>query len=305
MNAIFENEAGSGTATVNEYIDSGGTDLCVEREDIQFYNVAPDRLRIEVTVHNRGYVASQPKLMLLEAAPLGAFVTWKPLQRLQVPVIAAGESQRVSTEVNLAAEDSPGENRTREDEAVAIRRFNQAISDVAGATQQLISARNLSAMDPSRTANRANKHWAGNINVLLDNKAVERHQAHGLRVHPGIENWALFNLGSRKGEEYIFTFDNTGAEWATKLFHLPNVRDEHMAVHEVQKGFEHLGQGIESGGLIVTSTGFTWMAAMVSPPEDSTEGKLNIDIRELSSGRNAIVEFQMMANAQGRGLYTF
>ena len=71
MNAIFENEAGSGTATVNEYIDSGGTDLCVEREDIQFYNVAPDRLRIEVTVHNRGMSPHNQNLCCSKRLPWG------------------------------------------------------------------------------------------------------------------------------------------------------------------------------------------------------------------------------------------
>ena len=31
-----------------------GVDLCVETEGIRFYNVGPDTLKIEVTVHNRG-----------------------------------------------------------------------------------------------------------------------------------------------------------------------------------------------------------------------------------------------------------
>ena len=47
------------------------------------------------------------------------------------------------------------------------------------------------------------------------------------------------------------------------------------------------------------------MAAMVSPPKGTVDGKLDIDIREIPSGRETTVEFQMMANASGKGLYTF
>ena len=81
-----------------------GAGLAVKREDICFYNVAADRLRIEVKVHNRSDTPSNPEPMLLQFAAFGAFVPWTPLQLLQVPRIRPGGSRLVSTEV-LVCED--------------------------------------------------------------------------------------------------------------------------------------------------------------------------------------------------------
>ena len=392
-----------------------GVDLCVETEGIRFYNVGPDTLKIEVTVHNRGYSASRPDTMLLEAAPLGAFVPWRPLQRLPVPVIAAGESLGVSTEVRLDEDDVELANGSREAE---VGRF-QAVLEQAGETiplkagdvarenkgaardgraspgwvlaflrrgnfeglsawdiaalisrsgirrgealqqvllsaleggadpallvlvreicrarqsgepwpasgedssmgglwaisrawrslrssmGQFLSGADLSAMDPSRAAGRGNRHWAGNINVHLCGKAVERHQANGLRIYPGLENWAIFNLGSRKGGEYLITFEGCGADWEPRVYHHPNARCEPAPAGLSR---ERRGEGIGSGDTLVTATGSAWMSAVVSPPGDATVGNLDIGILELSSGRETTVEFGLNANASGRGLIIF
>jgi len=102
MSMLLENEVSrSVAASVNENVERGGAGLCVEREDIEFHNVAPDRLRIEVTVHNRLDVASRPETMRLQFAAFGAFVPWTPLQELRVPRIRAGGSRLVSTEVMI------------------------------------------------------------------------------------------------------------------------------------------------------------------------------------------------------------
>jgi len=160
-------------------------------------------------------------------------------------------------------------------------------------------------MDSSRAAGRGNRHWAGNINVHLGGKAVERHQANGLRIYPGLENWALFNLGSRKGEKYICTFEGEGVAWEPMVFHLENAGDECAAARELGRGRECLGQGIGFGGSFVTPRAFAWMAAVVTPPADRRWGGLGIGIHELSSDRSTKVEFELQANAPGRGLYTF
>ncbi len=395
-----------------------GVDLCVETEGIRFYNVGPDTLKIEVTVHNRGYSESRPDTMLLEAAPLGAFVPWRPLQRLPVPAIAAGESLTVSTEVRLDADDVELENGSREaetgrfqalleqageaspstagdvarenkgaardgraapgwvlaflrrgnfeglsawdiaalisrsgirrgealqqvflsaleggaDPALLVlvreicrtqqsgepgpasgdgssvgsfRAINRAWRSLGSRWGQLLSGADLSAMDPSRAAGRGNRHWAGNINVHLGGRAVERHQANGLRIYPGLENWALFNLGSRKGEEYICTFEGEGVAWDPMVFHLENADDEYVAAREVHRGRECLGQGIGSGGSFVTPRTSAWMAVMVSPPAGRRWGGLGIEIYELSSERSTKVEFELDSTASGSGLYTF
>ena len=76
-----------------------GADLRVERTNIEFHDLAGDRLRIEVTVNNAGEERSRPTTMRIESAPFGAFVTWRPLTQLNVPALEPGESRELSTEV--------------------------------------------------------------------------------------------------------------------------------------------------------------------------------------------------------------
>ena len=131
MSMLLENEVSrSVAASVNENVERGGAGLCVEREDIEFHNVAPDRLRIEVTVHNRLDVASRPETMRLQFAAFGAFVPWTPLQELRVPRIRAGGSRLVSTEVmirengSLVAIDGRARSVARPD-AAALRALDR------------------------------------------------------------------------------------------------------------------------------------------------------------------------------------
>ena len=75
------------------------TGLRVKRTDISFLDLAGDRVRIQVRVHNTGAHGSPPTPMRIESAPLGAFVSWRPLTRLLVPALEPGESTTLSTEV--------------------------------------------------------------------------------------------------------------------------------------------------------------------------------------------------------------
>ena len=103
------------------------TGLAVRREDICFYNVAADRLRVEVRVQNRNDTPSTPEPMLLQFAAFGAFVPWTPLQLLQVPRIRPGGSTMVSTEVvvcedgTLVAKDGGAFSEDRERYRAALR----------------------------------------------------------------------------------------------------------------------------------------------------------------------------------------
>src|SRR5437867_149956 len=84
-------------------------ELLVERTDIQFCNVAPGRVRINVTVANVGEIRSQPTSMTIQAAPLGAFVSWRDLTSLLVPSIEPGDSIEVATEVSTSPTKPLGE----------------------------------------------------------------------------------------------------------------------------------------------------------------------------------------------------
>jgi hypothetical protein len=57
-------------------------------------------------------------------------------------------------------------------------------------------------------------HWAGNINVFVGGKAVERHVAKALRVYPGRMNMAMFIVGSfGKADAYSFELVGLAPDW--------------------------------------------------------------------------------------------
>jgi hypothetical protein len=83
--------------------------LELDRGDISFWNVARNRVRIEVVVHNRGTVRSEPTPIDTRSAPLGAFLPWQPLGRFTVSPIVSGSQVRLHTEVHEAPVASLGE----------------------------------------------------------------------------------------------------------------------------------------------------------------------------------------------------
>lgn len=84
--------------------DRSGTrvqqELRVAREGIRFRNVAPRRVRVEITVENPARERSAPSVLRLQAAAFGAFLPWKDVVTLSVPSIAPGSSVVVATELD-------------------------------------------------------------------------------------------------------------------------------------------------------------------------------------------------------------
>ena len=66
--------------------------LRVRRQDIEFQDVGPGRVEIAITVTNAGSSPSPGDVALIQSAPLGAFVAWRPLTILEVPALQPGES---------------------------------------------------------------------------------------------------------------------------------------------------------------------------------------------------------------------
>src|SRR5207247_993575 len=83
-------------------------------------------------------------------------------------------------------------------------------------------ARSTSVVAPALPADlldlvgRNNPHWAGNLNIFLGGRPVERHLAQALRVYPGRTNLAMFVVGSGN-DAYAFQLKGTGADWDTAL----------------------------------------------------------------------------------------
>src|SRR5947209_15849237 len=65
-------------------------ELALERTDVRFFDPSPGRLCIEVTFHNRGLGRTAPETALVGSAPLGAFVSWRPLATVRVPALEPG-----------------------------------------------------------------------------------------------------------------------------------------------------------------------------------------------------------------------
>ena len=338
MNAIFENEVGSGAATASEYIDRSGTDLCVERKGINFYNVAPDRLRIEVTVNNRGYTASGPEAMQLQFAAFGAFVPWTPLQVLQVPPIGAGESRLVGTEAmirpdgTLVAIDGDQQEEGRNLPAAVQRNLllqsllrddkfksmtaSERIALMGGADWNLQNARSEVANQrkdmqvPQLDLHQGRSvHWVGNVKILIGTTDVERHVAQAYRVYPGKANRSVFYLGYKAGESYRFHMAGTGAEWPTKLIRLDGVS---FGIFLQQIGLHRPTQAAQSSQLFEKKIepdnwfdvdGFGKIGIEICPPEDATQGSLDIEVCRKSDNRTAVVEFDFSETAPGSGCH--
>jgi hypothetical protein len=291
----------------------GQSELTVERTDITFHDVPGGKVRIQVRVHNTGTAPSRRTPMRIESAPLGAFVSWRPLAQLVVPAIEPGESREMSIEVERprpeplgafdrvppnqllttvsAADQSENEARAESDGGAGI---GTSIKNLVGWGQKSRTRRTGLAQDLWDLVGRGQPYWAGNINVFIGRKAVERHRAQALRIYPGRTNMAMFVVGGfGKRDAYSFALTGLNADWNTSLYEATNKRDLLLSPSDSPIGAK---KWVESrGGLMV-------MLA-TQPPHDCTSGNLEVHVTQRSTGETAIVEFSMDATAKGPGCY--
>ncbi|MBK8977466.1 MAG: hypothetical protein IPM29_16260 [Planctomycetes bacterium] len=144
----------------------------------------------------------------------------------------------------------------------------------------------------SEVAGSANPHWVGNLNVFLGGKAVERHLARSLRVHAGRANLALFTLGDG-ADAYRFELAGDAADWSVSLSRAPRL----------------LGRRHGAGdGALPTDTwhdfqGTSTVYLCLQPPAGAERGALEVHVQQRSTGRTAVVEFDLDPGAQGPGCY--
>jgi hypothetical protein len=258
-------------------------ELSVERTDITFSNVAPDRLAVEVAVRNLGRARSRPTVALIRSAPLGAFVPWRPLTAVAVPALEPGAETTVRAEVPVPAPvalGTPGR--------VPPRRLLTALA--AGDPRPRAGGL---APDLFRLLGRGGVHWAGNLNVFIGGKDVERHLAQALRVYPGRTNLALFMVGSGRPDGYAFHVGGDAAGWNPRLLDMTGARSLSLEGRP--------GDGIPDGEWVELSHGILMLA--LEPPADATEGRVEVCVRQRSTDREAVVEFSLDARAAGPGCY--
>ncbi|MCO6454973.1 MAG: hypothetical protein J5I93_06710 [Pirellulaceae bacterium] len=151
--------------------------------------------------------------------------------------------------------------------------------------------------DPFQLMGRQSKHWAGNINVLIGQQAVERHMAQALRIYSGKTNLATFVVGER-ADEYKFDFSGTGSNWQVALFDSMNWSRLFLP------GRARSGDGLIRTGQWHPLERTTPITLAVSPPEDCEAGSINVHVRQRSTDREAVVEFSLDPRAAGPGCYT-
>ena len=278
-------------------------ELEVKREGIRFFNVTPKCVRIEIMVRNGGEARSERTPLHIESAPLGAFLPWRPLTTLSVPALEPGDETVVATEVErtpvgplgafgrvppqqlltaLGADDDDDERAqlggpmTPRQAMTLLRRRRRGL-----------------ALDLFEALGRPGLHWAGNLNVFVGRRPVERHRAQALRIYPGRTNLAVFCVG-RKPDAYAFELDGAGlAEHATLLAGcsaeipiLPAESGEVIGEHEWIEARRRL-----------------YITLSICPPPTCDCGALNVHVRQRSTGHEAVVEFELDSQAAGPGCF--
>jgi len=294
--------------TETSLLSPSETKLCVERTDITFEDVAKDLVRIQVTIHNPGAHLSRRTFIRLEAAPLGAFVPWRPLSVLPVPALEPGESRDLSVKLPRLRPAPLGDfNRIPPQKLItAINSSDQPVSPSGNAFQAILRllARGPAGGRPTAKTTslppdlwdwvgRGQPHWAGNINVFIGTRPVERHMAKALRVYAGRTNLAMFVVGERtKPDAYAFELVGLAPDWKAALYDASN---QQSLMADASRPPIQPSQWLESnGGLVMLAT---------RPPAGCEAGNLQVHVTRRSSGKTAIVEFDLDPSAQGAGCY--
>ncbi len=299
--------------TTSQYAPGLDSFLHVERTDISFANRRPDLVDIRIRVTNTGIEPSEPTQAILSAAPLGAFVPWRPLAVVPVPGLEPGESFVVRAEarqprqrplgtpdrvpprdllVALGADDNDSPPRRRRSRVAEIlapfsRHRERSVPDDATG----LDAGELPA-DPFELLARGNPHWAGNLNIFIGGQAVERHLAQALRVYPGRPNMAIFVVGSRR-DAYAFHLAGAAAEWNAMLLDLTRARS---FLPTCRGPVVPLDQWVEMSG-------HQMMILALNPPVDCTRQSVEVHVKQRSTQETAIVEFSLDPAAAGPGCY--
>jgi hypothetical protein len=294
---------------------SGNVALRVERQDITFHSPSPDRVAIAVAVTNVSGERTPPAAAVLSAAPFGAFVPWRPLAVVPVPSLSSGQTTTLLLDavrpavrplgppdrvpprqllVALGSEDQPARGNRRQSRLFDLARmFGRPGADRADGSAPW-PAGGLPA-DLMELLGKGSVHWAGNLNIFLGGKPVERHMAQALRVYPGRVNMAMFIVGARGHDEYSFHLEGSGRDWDAALYDMTD-RSSFMLDRGKDRPVEE--------GRWVSVVGARAMALAICPPKDSDAGSVEVHVRQRSSGASAVVEFSLDPRAAGPGCYT-
>ena len=264
--------------------------LIVDSSDIRFWNTSFKCLQIEITVRNTGPTRSPATPMTVQSAPLGAFVAWRPLTTTMIPELDPDESYTAEFEVDRANTLPLGDFSN-----VPPQRLLTALASDDDSKKPhpfKLMGRQLLADDIFELLGQANAHWAGNLNVFIGARAVERHMANALRIYPGRTCLAMFVVGEKQ-DAYQFRIEGADELWQ-------------VALCRFARGVNLLGRHREAD-LICESE---WIALQrdcvvlaLLPPETATQGEIHVHVTQRSTMEEAIVAFSFDASAAGPGCY--
>ena len=289
--------------------------LVVDPMDITFEDLSSDTVLIRVKIQNQGAHPSSPTFIRLESAPFGAFVRWRPLAVLPVPTLEPGESRELSiaatrphpmslgdfdrvppNSVLTALDASPDEpSRPPGGGIAALLALVRGRGTSRSAGNTIIAQGRMLPPDLWELFGREQPHWAGNINVFVGNRAVERHVAKALRIYPGRANVAMFVVGGAgKRDAYAFDLVGLASDWKAALHDVTSsktllVRSSDRPVQERQ--------------WVEAAAGMMLVVLAVRPPVICEDGNVQVHVTRQSCKKTAVVEFNLDPTAQGAGCY--
>jgi len=290
-------------------------ELVVEPTDITFENLANDTVMIRVRIRNEGEHRSSPTHIRLESAPFGAFVPWRPLAILPVPALEPGESRELSVAAGrphpmpmgdfdrvppmrvLTALNASPDERSRQPVTgfAALQDLIRKQRTARPAGKTTVPTRRMLPPDLWELIGREQPHWAGNINVFVGDRAVERHRAKALRIYSGRTNMAMFIVGGPgQRDAYLFDIVGLASDWKAGLHDVTGGKT--FVVHSSDKPLLER-QWVES------AAGMMMVMLAVRPPAICEEGKVQVHVTRRSCGKTAVVEFDLDPTAQGAGCY--
>ena len=289
--------------------------LVVDPADITFDDLTRDTVVIRVKIRNQGGHPSNPTFVRLESAPFGAFVRWRPLAVLPVPMLEPGESRELSVaatrphpmslgdfdrvppnSVLTALDASPDEpSRPAGGGIAALLGLVRGRGTSRSAGNTTVATGTVLPPDLWELFGREQPHWAGNINVFVGDRAVERHVAKALRIYSGRTNLAMFVVGGAgKRDAYAFDLVGLAPDWKAALHDMTSAKT--LLVHSSDKLVQEK-QWVEA------VAGMMLVALAVRPPVICEDGNVQVHVTRRSCRKTAVVEFNLDPTAQGAGCY--
>jgi hypothetical protein len=156
------------------------------------------RVEIAIELENRSALPSEAATLVVEAAPLGAFISTEPLARVAIPRLDPGERKRL--ELSVARDTLPCPNA-----------LGRAILQRSRAPVGREEIELLSMVD-----------WAGNLNVWFDvapDRVVEVHRALNLKIGWGRAVGIGVFLPTQQAD-YEIAIHGSDWNWPARLFRL-------------------------------------------------------------------------------------